>query len=225
MKAEHEKELFELAPILYSGHKESMRHCLMCFGFECEDGWFYPLRSLSAQVEAKNILMRKYGVYIKATQVKEKFGTLRFYYEVRVVLPWWKRLAQWVLDTLRIERYIDGSQAQHTLVTAADTWMEEMVNKCEKECYGVCEICGNQIDDESESVWCKRVITDSYVRVLCQSCADKNNYTYRTPKTKKARGLKKVPNVEIPSKKIRAKANIKKDVKPIPVNCNETKIE
>jgi hypothetical protein len=43
----------------------------MGFGFDCNDGWFYILWRLSARLEALKAC---------AEQVKEKYGTLRFYF-------------------------------------------------------------------------------------------------------------------------------------------------
>lgn len=50
--------------------------------FECGDGWFDILRTLSVKIE--NLLERDEGKYdspveMFAIQVKEKYGTLRFY--------------------------------------------------------------------------------------------------------------------------------------------------
>ena len=50
------------------------------FYFECNDGWFDLIHDLSEKLN-KLILKipEEQHEYIKATQVKEKFGTLRFY--------------------------------------------------------------------------------------------------------------------------------------------------
>lgn len=73
-------KLFKRFPELYRGKSESMQHNLMCFGFECCDGWFELLFELSSQIDG---LAKEAGLtgeaYPKAAQVKEKFGGLRFY--------------------------------------------------------------------------------------------------------------------------------------------------
>ena len=69
--------LFNTYPDLYKGRSEPITHSLMPFGFDgIEDGWFLILWRLSES-------LTKLG-NIKATQVKEKFGGLRFYFEGRV---------------------------------------------------------------------------------------------------------------------------------------------
>ena len=117
------KELFEKFPELYAGHKLSPQENLMCFGFECGDGWHKIIYALSQAINDnyKNELgnwewdrdnfKRKYKIRnswyeikrhlkelfryifwnknkiikyskpsgVMADQVKEKYGSLRYY--------------------------------------------------------------------------------------------------------------------------------------------------
>lgn len=83
---DHEKEngskyvqLMKGHPLLFARAKLPMRCTCMCWGIECGDGWYEPLRDLSDQLEAINLNEgRKWGIAIRAEQVKEKYGTLRF---------------------------------------------------------------------------------------------------------------------------------------------------
>ena len=61
-------------PKLYQGVYKSPKDSCMSFGFEVGDGWFELIHNLS-----ENIQYAEGGTEIVATQVKEKFGTLRFY--------------------------------------------------------------------------------------------------------------------------------------------------
>lgn len=72
MSPEKESALIESFPMLYRGVEEGPRACLMCFGFECDDGWYNLIFELSRQICEMSPMT-------KAMQVKEKFGTLRFY--------------------------------------------------------------------------------------------------------------------------------------------------
>ena len=72
MNPQLDKILCETFPKLYSKRKASMTQSCMSWGFDCGDGWFLILWQLSEQLE-------KLGCV--AAQVKEKFGTLRFYLE------------------------------------------------------------------------------------------------------------------------------------------------
>lgn len=58
-----------------SEQKSKFIHNLMVFGFECGDGWYNLLNTLCRDIKKIN----KDPNFI-VSQVKEKYGTLRFYY-------------------------------------------------------------------------------------------------------------------------------------------------
>ena len=70
-------------PKMMVNREKSMMETCMCWGFECGDGWFNILDQLMGNIQHhidwKN---KKEEVVAQVTlnQVKEKFGTLRFYY-------------------------------------------------------------------------------------------------------------------------------------------------
>lgn len=70
MSPENEKYMCETYPSLYDMSKPPTQS-LMCFGFP-DDGWFELLKELSDKIVAT-------GIAVKVIQVKEKFGTLRYY--------------------------------------------------------------------------------------------------------------------------------------------------
>jgi len=78
MNAENTKYLFDTYPILYRDHTAPITQSLMAFGFEHGDGWFDLIDKLSAKLEMLNN-EPACPYYTIAVQVKEKFGTLRFY--------------------------------------------------------------------------------------------------------------------------------------------------
>ncbi len=76
-----EKQLIEIYPDLFSGIDK--RYPIIAFGFECGNGWFELLRELITSLKYLDIQTRDYGdgegIAIKVEQIKEKYGTLRFY--------------------------------------------------------------------------------------------------------------------------------------------------
>ena len=70
MEKEHSEYLVTNFPNLYKDYGGDMRETCMAWGFECGDGWFDLLKELSEQLEPLGVV---------AAQVKEKFGSLRFY--------------------------------------------------------------------------------------------------------------------------------------------------
>ena len=65
-----ETKLVEKYPNLYKQYGGDIRDTCMGWGIECDDGWFELLDELSKKLEPFNVV---------ASQVKEKFGGLRFY--------------------------------------------------------------------------------------------------------------------------------------------------
>lgn len=110
-----------------------MTESLMCFGFECGDGWFDLIWELSEKIEklefdqydidesAKMLLLQESKLNV--VQVKEKFGELRF--------------------------YMDGTTNE----------MEDLIQEyCEKSGY-ICEQCGNP-GSPTKSRWIKTLCED-----------------------------------------------------------------
>lgn len=80
MKPEYDKYLCENFPLLYRDRHADMRTTCMCWGFCCGDGWFKLIRDLSAKLEPMiAALPEPSRSACRASQVKEKFGGLRFY--------------------------------------------------------------------------------------------------------------------------------------------------
>lgn len=76
MRPELDSKLCEKYPAIFQDRYADMQQTAMCWGFECSDGWYQLLDNLCSD-------LTRIGIDVKATQVKEKFGTLRFYTEYR----------------------------------------------------------------------------------------------------------------------------------------------
>lgn len=80
MKQELDDQLCREFPNLYRQRNSDMRETAMCWGFECNSGWFQLLYDLSKNLEQEILkLPEKVQEHYCASQVKEKYGTLRFY--------------------------------------------------------------------------------------------------------------------------------------------------
>lgn len=82
MSPELDKKLVEKYPKIFANRFKPMTETAMCWGFECGDGWFDILdiacSIIQSHIDWKNRDGEKVSQVI-ADQVKEKFGTLRFY--------------------------------------------------------------------------------------------------------------------------------------------------
>ena len=72
MKEELEEKLFAIEPKWFN--RTSMQSSLMCFGFDCGDGWYALLERLLLDAKAHEM-----PEDFQVVQVKSKFGGLRFY--------------------------------------------------------------------------------------------------------------------------------------------------
>jgi hypothetical protein len=83
MKQELDQLLCERYPkIFVERHLSEMETC-MCWGFAHGEGWFNIIDQLCANIQSHIDWKEKQGhavPQVVAEQVKEKFGTLRFYY-------------------------------------------------------------------------------------------------------------------------------------------------
>jgi len=82
MKKELDDLLVSKYPKIFKNRNASMLETAMCWGFDCRNGWFWLLDNLCKCIQSylDNNPHLKVGQVV-ATQVKEKYGSLRFYYE------------------------------------------------------------------------------------------------------------------------------------------------
>ena len=102
MKQELDKLLCEKYPKMMVNRNKNMQETCMCWGFECGDGWYNILNQLMGNIQHHidwKEKQRDWTIRFNSTappedmrpvpelipqvtldQVKEKFGTLRFYY-------------------------------------------------------------------------------------------------------------------------------------------------
>ena len=77
MNNENTKKLLKKYPELYRGHTKPPNESLMCFLFECGDGWYNMIDELSDRITK---LCKKKDIEIpEVFQVKSKWAELRYY--------------------------------------------------------------------------------------------------------------------------------------------------
>lgn len=82
MKKELDELLCKKYPKLFFERNLPMSQTAMCWGFSCGDGWFNIIDNLCANIQSHIDWKNKNEEVITQVvvkQVKEKFGTLRFY--------------------------------------------------------------------------------------------------------------------------------------------------
>jgi len=83
MRQELDKLLCEKYPKMMVNRNLPMTETCMCWGFDCGDGWYNILNQLMGNIQHHIDWKNRNGEVVPQVildQVKEKFGTLRFYY-------------------------------------------------------------------------------------------------------------------------------------------------
>lgn len=87
MSPELDEKLCKKYPKIFKNRDGSIMETCMTWGFECGDGWFNIIDILCKRIQdhidwksADLSEENKESLQVIADQVKEKFGTLRFYY-------------------------------------------------------------------------------------------------------------------------------------------------
>lgn len=167
MKKELQQKLYDDFPSLYQQKDLTIQQSCMPWGFECGDGWYNLIYGLSWAIT---------NLYpsIQASQVKEKFGGLRFYYNIvnneDYHYPFWrndyiplffrKRFWRIELYITRIFEKICGHFGYHNI----DHYIYELIDTAESESYKICEQCGSTDDVKQSEGW---------IRTECGKCREK----------------------------------------------------
>ena len=81
MKKELQEKLYNKYPLIFQQKDLSMKETCMCWGISCFDGWYWIINrlcnSIQSYIDQNDHLKIE---QVQATQVKEKFGRLCFYY-------------------------------------------------------------------------------------------------------------------------------------------------
>lgn len=127
MTPEQDQALCTDFPGIFQQRHESMTVTCMCWGFECNSGWEPLIRSLCKQLQ---FIEKVSGIQTIASQVKEKYGSLRFHY------------------------YTDFSKLKDD--ENNDNWqdiIDSIVNDVENQSFYTCEICGKWGTINTEGYW------------------------------------------------------------------------
>jgi hypothetical protein len=80
MRQELDEKLCKDYPKIFANRNGDMTETAMCWGFECGDGWYPLINLLCSEIQWHIDKNAKEGTtQFVASQVKEKFGGLRFY--------------------------------------------------------------------------------------------------------------------------------------------------
>ena len=149
-------------PILFQLRKLSMMETTMVWGIECPIGWYHILEQLCTVLEFYNMEFTKnHGIAIIADQVKEKLGTLRFYFTIRNVDE--NGVAINNMDELPQEKENQLRIVKDYLEMLADKYISE----AEDLTFNTCAECGVPLEKDN------KVETKDWITYLCKECDEK----------------------------------------------------
>jgi hypothetical protein len=126
MKEELEIQLVSKYPDILRDYKGDKMVTCMHWGMECQEGWYDLLDDLMSKLD---FLSKTSGVQVVADQIKEKFGTLRFYYST-------------IVNGEKINEVIFGI-------------IGNTVDAAEKMSENTCEVCGKYGELRNKNGWLK----------------------------------------------------------------------
>jgi len=152
MKAELQKKLFDKYPKIFVQKDLPMIQTCMCWGIDCGDGWYWLIDNLCDAIQ-RHCDSRNKGVRIRnkvrtkgeeeylkgtdpeeewqveATQVKEKFGGLRFYInsgddEIYGMISFAEHLSYKICEYCGTTKNVK---------VRSDGWVRTLCNECEEK--------------------------------------------------------------------------------------------
>ena len=151
----------ERFPILFQNKDKPMTETCMCWGIECPKGWYNILEQLCTELEYSNLdSVAKWGMAIVAEQVKEKFGTLRFYFDVRNVDSNGK------IDNEHQNCKLNDVQSK---IVSEHIYMfaQHLINEAVHMTEETCADCGIPLTPYN------KVETEGWISYICKKCNEK----------------------------------------------------
>jgi hypothetical protein len=135
MTDENQEYFYTTYPTIFKQKDLPMTHTAMCWGLECNDGWKNHIDTLCKKL----VLIEKVSsVSTEATQIKEKYAGLRFYFQ----------------NTINDELMSDEDRSLWTDI------IQDVVSESEGQSQYVCEICGEYGWVRTSGHWIKTLCNE-----------------------------------------------------------------
>jgi len=127
----------------------------MCWGVSTGNGWEPIIRDLCIRIEQVMSDFKRFGIKVEASQVKEKFGGLRFYRDI-CHIPYEDYIKN--TDSKQQMCEIDFSDMMQLIGDKVD----HLIEMAELRSFQVCETCGTD-EDVTQT-------TKGWIVTLCPKC-------------------------------------------------------
>ena len=146
MTGDLQNQLYRSYPEIFSQKDMDMTDSCMYWGIDVGDGWYDLMDELCSSLQDYS---DKMNIQVVATQVKEKFGELRFYYDIHYK-----------------ENFNNGLSLneRNNLIDVIDKEVEKIISNAEYRSENECEKCGKQYHIKSINGWMMNI---------CEECGNK----------------------------------------------------
>lgn len=139
-----------------------MKETCMCWGFDIGKGWYSTLDKLC---EDLTIIQKHSGVGVEFTQIKEKYGSGRFYHSFIVKQNFISKVIYKWLDTSKLINILNWLEKWTKRDKKFNEWsqiIDILISEAESKCDNVCAECGGNIY--------KKVVIGRWVHDECKNC-------------------------------------------------------
>ena len=160
-----EKKLVENYPIIFKDYRGDMKKTCMAWGMACGDGWFKLIDEMCQDIIS---LIGDKDIQVIAHQVKEKFGSLRFYYGIEYDVSRNEtindKIRNWMFNKKLGRAYWKITNFRKKFYKNTMEKIEDIISEAENQSYETCETCGKPGKHLSENYW---------VYTSCEVCNEK----------------------------------------------------
>ena len=182
MRDDLELKLQEEFAFMWQNNVDEEKHLYRRWGCECSSGWYDIIHDCCKQIEER-YAQDDVEIDFEPAQIKEKWGTLRFYYGYKdspcgiAAMDFIESGISIRFDPEKEDYATDSVDASKNRMLRED--IAKIVRKAEARSKSTCEYCGDTDTAELRTDLGGRVLT------LCNSCVDK--YKERVEKNRKER--------------------------------------
>ncbi len=132
MDAKLENLLFDKYPELFRRKDLPMTQTCMCHGICANSGWFNLINETCAKIE--KIRKENPDLTLELEQVKEKWGTLRVYFECnrdKMTDALWNEIYNITIDAEKQSSKIcENCGSSDEVLTVKESWVQSLCKKC-----------------------------------------------------------------------------------------------
>lgn len=165
MNKDLELKLVKKYPIIFSQYGGDMRQTCMAWGMECGNGWYNLINELCENVTT---LIGDRPIKVTAAQVKEKFGGLRFYYDIDSPYTFMNKVNHIISRAMFKVRlgilYWKIVDFRKKFYRSIDEKISDAIRDGEWKSYDTCELCGEPGKTRGRG----------WVSTQCEKCWDKS---------------------------------------------------